>query len=123
MKKKHRDIVVDGVQYGWMVEWFCGYHQVRIWKDKKVIATFDIEHHHDNITPGIIAELIKDPVGTLAYLNAEPCPFCGSLVGKAAGSYEEKFFVCRHEEDCWLFPTSTLNLIPKDEIDKWNKRH
>ena len=117
MKKKHRDIVVDGVKYGWTVDW----SKLKIWKDKKVIATHDIPERHD-ITPSIVAGLIKDPVDTLILLNAEPCPFCGGGVEKAAKDWEDDYYVCSHEDDCWLYPATPYNLIPKNKIKIWNTR-
>lgn len=115
MKKKHRDIVVDDVMYGWMVECWGPYH-VKIWKDKKIIAQYDIETHYDAITPKMIAGLIKDPEYTLEWLNAEPCPFCGKLVEPSDNG---KFFVCLHKDDCWLSTT----IIENQELETWNRRN
>ena len=123
MKKKHRDIVVDGVKYGWMID---GYNHVKIWKDKKVMAEYDIEYHHDSITPSMVAGLIKDPVITLAYLNAEPCPFCGGKVTHHPNEdHQDQYFVCYHKETCWLNdgkPPYNFNLIPINVLAKWNRR-
>lgn len=60
MKKKHRDITVDGVQYGWTVKDNVdgdGGHMLVIWKDKKII--------HEKfmcgltITPGLVKRVIE----------------------------------------------------------------
>jgi len=118
MKKKHRDIVVDGQQYGWMVD---GCNHVRIWKDKKVIAEYDIEYQHDSVTPRMIVGLIKDPVYTLAWLNAEPCPFCGKTVEPSEHS---QYFLCVHEDDCWLKTgAEPMTSLHKSKLNSWNKRH
>ena len=72
MKKKYRDIVVDGEDYAWMTKG----PSVTIWKDKKVIFNSQQEHwdHRDeedrdvdderytndeSITPRMIAALIR----------------------------------------------------------------
>ena len=118
MKKKHRDIVVDGIQYGWMVD---GCNHVRIWKDKKVIAEYDIEYQHDSVTPGMIAGLIKDPMTTLMWLNAESCPFCGKTV---ILSQKTDYFLVVHEDDCWLCTgPDPMTSLHKSEMSAWNKRH
>jgi len=60
MKKKHRDITVDGVKYAWTIKNDCdgyGGNCVSIWKDKKVIHE-DIISGID-ITPKTIADMIK----------------------------------------------------------------
>ena len=54
MKKKYRDITVDGVKYTWMVS----LETLTIWKDKKVIKTENVEHCI--VTPSIVADLIKE---------------------------------------------------------------
>jgi len=54
MKKKYRDITVDGVKYAWMTS----YQTLTIWKDKKVIKTHDVTHCV--VTPKMVAELIKE---------------------------------------------------------------
>ena len=117
MKKKHRDIVVDGVKYGWTKD---GCYHVKLWKNKKVFAEYDIPYHHDGIVPSMIAGLIKDPKDTLIWLNAEPCPFCGTLVERSQNS---QYLICTHEEDCWMYSSLEPTLILKTQVDAWNKRH
>jgi len=113
MKKKHRDIVVDGVQYGWTTE---SYYRLNIWKDKKVIAKYIIGEHHEAITPKLVAALIKDP-NALEWINAHPCPFCKALVEDGDA------YVCEHKENCWIRKTGTpVSVIPRDLIDIWNNR-
>lgn len=56
MKKKHRDIVVDDQTYGWIVD-HSGYG-LRIFKDKKVILTVNVEEFTP-VTPKIIEDLIR----------------------------------------------------------------
>jgi len=116
MKKKHRDITVDGKQYGWTVNY--GQH-LKIWEDKKIIAEYDIPNFHD-ITPKIVAELIKDPVLTLLLLNTKPCPFCGENVKL---SEYEGYVICEHNENCWLYPLNSSTVIHEDKISVWNKRY
>jgi hypothetical protein len=53
MKKKYRDITVDGVKYAWMTS----YDTLTIWKDKKVIKTEDVTHC--TVTPKMVAEIIQ----------------------------------------------------------------
>jgi len=115
MKKKHRDIVVNGVQYGWTV--WC--NTVKLWKDKKVFAEFDIPYHHD-ITPKIVAGLIKDPELTMIWVEAKPCPFCGKTVEPVE---HNDYFKCVHEEDCW-FPTADnpISIISQSKLTYWNTR-
>jgi hypothetical protein len=55
MKKKYRDITVDGVKYAWMVS---NGDTLIIWKNKKVIITENISHC--NVTPFDIATNIKE---------------------------------------------------------------
>jgi hypothetical protein len=117
MKKKHRDIVVDGQQYGWMVD---GCNHVRIWLNKKVVAEFDVPYEHDRVTPKIVAGLISDPINTMLWLSAEGCPFCGVLPVR---SEDMKYLVVHHEDDCWLDGVSSINMNRTDIIDVWNKRH
>ena len=117
MKKKHRDIVVDGLKYGWTVD---GSQHVKIWYDKKVIAEYDVPYVYD-VTPSIVAGLIGDPKNTLLWIHAEPCPFCGKLVEK---SQDSRYLICVHEEDCWMHGgLDSTTLIIKHQVDKWNKRH
>lgn len=118
MKKKHRDIVVDGVQYGWTV--WC--NTVKLWKNKKVFAEYDIPYHHD-ITPKIVAGLIKDPESTMIWVNAKPCPFCGALVWENEPKEFEDYFIVRHNDGCWLtLIDANYTLIPKDKVETWSKR-
>ena len=118
MKKKHRDIVVDGVQYGWMVK---GYGRVRIFKTKNEFVDFEIDDDR-TITPNIVAALIKDP-DALKWINAEPCPFCGECVSEATPALSENYFMVIHTEDCYYYKLNEkFSLIPKDNIEIWNKR-
>ena len=113
MKKKHRDIVVDDVQYGWMTD---GYNRLRIFKDKKEIAKYTISDTYDAVTPKLVAALIKDH-NALEWINSYPCPFCGAkLEGGEA-------YTCTHTEECWIRVTGTPHsVIPKEMIDTWNER-
>jgi len=122
MKKKHRDIVVDGVQYGWTVE---SYYRLKIWKNKKVIAEYCIAEHHDAVTPKFVAALIKDPVDALKWINAEPCPFCGKTVEGLPVDNEnnKEYFMVVHTEDCYYYKINDkFSVILKDNIEFWNNR-
>jgi hypothetical protein len=55
MKKKHRDIVVDGVKYAWYVDRCCNF---TIWKDCKKIYSIGLDEI--TITPQIVADKIKE---------------------------------------------------------------
>ena len=60
-RKKHRNIVVNGVDYAWsvmIVDSYYKYNIIRIWKDKKIIT--DIHNRNEyKITPGKIERFIK----------------------------------------------------------------
>ena len=57
MKKKHRDITVDNVQYGWTLKSEGKEKYVTIWQDKKRLFTkmFRVE----SVTPKDVADTIK----------------------------------------------------------------
>ena len=57
MKKKHRDITVDGVKYAWTLYGGGKEHDVTIWKDKKEWFTSTLRLQH--VTPKDVADLIK----------------------------------------------------------------
>lgn len=66
MKKKVRNIEVDGKNYVWTAK--RGYRDLtlRIWDDKKTIVfekvypnVLDYEYQAKKITPGYVAEIIK----------------------------------------------------------------
>lgn len=117
MKKKHRDITVDGVQYGWTVDYRT---RLKIWKDKKVIAEHNISELHD-ITPSIVAALIKEPEITMLWVNSPPCPFCGNAVERVE---HNDYFVCRHDEECWIYTTGTpISVISQAKIEIWETRN
>jgi len=60
MKKKYRDIIVDGIKYAWRAQEDDDYSlRLKIWKDKNVI----FESHLSEVpqaTPKIVAEIIGD---------------------------------------------------------------
>jgi len=58
MKKKHRDITVDEVQYAWTIYGGGKEHDVTIWKDKK--EWFTTYLRVGSVTPALIADLIKE---------------------------------------------------------------
>lgn len=55
MEKKHRDITVDGQQYGWIVKYTNILH---VYQDKKLLFSLNVEHF-DSITPIDVADTIK----------------------------------------------------------------
>ena len=55
MKKKHRDITVDGVKYAWIAR-SNGY--ITIWKDKKIFYEDCSYNDYMSITPLIIKKAI-----------------------------------------------------------------
>lgn len=120
MKKKHRDIVVDGVTYGWI----ANYSNVRIFENKVVIGSYTIPERLD-ITPKIVAALIEDPVLALQWINAEPCPYCGGgLKPHPHKVWQNQYFACFHTDKCWLNKgIETFTLVPKSQIDLWNTRY
>ncbi len=54
MKKKFREITVDGVKYGWAIKM---HSSLIIWKDKKQIHSVNTEHII--VTPAFVADTIK----------------------------------------------------------------
>ena len=58
MEKKHRDIVVDGQQYGWTLYNNGKENYVEVWKDKKTY--FAKMFRQDSVTPADIADAIKE---------------------------------------------------------------
>lgn len=64
MKKKYRNITVDGVVYAWKADYdkWADFNvcSVRIWKDKKVIIYKDIPNEFSTITPKVISDIIKN---------------------------------------------------------------
>lgn len=60
MKKKHRNITVDGVEYGWTVgedRYDYMENHFSIYKDRKFVKS--IISKESTITPKIVAETIK----------------------------------------------------------------
>jgi hypothetical protein len=58
MEKKHRDIVVDGQQYGWIVNFQGREQYVTVYKDKKKL--FTKMTRLPEITPSLISEFIQE---------------------------------------------------------------
>lgn len=58
MKKKFREITVDGVDYAWKVNVTDDGKYIKIWKDKKVIYEEMVNSEID-ITPQTIKELVQ----------------------------------------------------------------
>ena len=54
MKKKYRDIVVDGKEYAWKVD----FHGITIWYDKEIIYC-DMKYYTKMVTPKEIENIIK----------------------------------------------------------------
>lgn len=63
MKKKHRDITVNGKQYAWMVKKVSYGNKLKIWdEDKKVIHenVYGIyQRDQRKFTPGLISRFIQ----------------------------------------------------------------
>ena len=68
MKKKHRDITVDGVVYGWKAD--CYGEGVTVWKDKKELFYRNFGGE-TAITPEIVSELIRKHV-SMEHLTYNP---------------------------------------------------
>ena len=58
MKKKHRDITVDGVQYGWTLSKWGKEISIKIWKDKKPLFTKTFRQ--STVTPKDVEEAIRE---------------------------------------------------------------
>lgn len=57
MKKKHRDITVDGVQYGWTLKSEGKEKYVSIWENKKKL--FTKMFRTESVTPKDVSDTIK----------------------------------------------------------------
>jgi len=57
MKKKHRDIIVNGLPYAWTYQQSEQGGELKIWKNKKVIYKSQVESTV-SVTPAYVAELI-----------------------------------------------------------------
>lgn len=62
MKKKYRNITVDGVEYAWKIYLDDGCKFIRIWEDKKIIHDGFVSDYteEETITPIIIKNIIKN---------------------------------------------------------------
>jgi len=58
MEKKHRDIVVDGQQYGWIASYLGKDIVVKVYKDKKNL--FHKSVRMPEVTPADVADFIKE---------------------------------------------------------------
>lgn len=68
VKKKHRDIVVDGEKWAWSIgggydyirDWYRTQF-IKIWKDKKIVFEkgYPYKQKSYQITPGLISRFIK----------------------------------------------------------------
>jgi len=58
MKKRHRDITVDGVKYGWTLNSHGKERYIKVWKDKKPILTKTFRQQ--SVTPKDVEELIRE---------------------------------------------------------------
>ena len=67
MEKKHRDIVVDGKQYGWIANYQGKEIIVKVYKDKK--GYFNKSVRMSEITPADVAEFIKEYNNNLAHIE------------------------------------------------------
>lgn len=64
MKKKHRDIIVDGIHYGWQFysqQDYEGCQILKIWKERKLVFEkgYLFNKKKYSIKPGLIARFIK----------------------------------------------------------------
>ena len=61
MKKKYRDITIDGVEYAWMVSRTSSKEKtVKVWLNKKVFINTTLRV--TTVTPKDVAELIREQV-------------------------------------------------------------
>ena len=58
MKKKHRNIVVNGTKYRWTVKCFGKEKDLQIWLNKKPIFTTTLRL--PEITPRLVSEIIEE---------------------------------------------------------------
>ena len=125
MKKKYRDIVVEGVKYGWILR---DNNILEIWRNKKIIVKYTLPSHVDQITPRIVAHFISDPIEAALLVSVKPCPFCGATATIDKNGNKDNNFIIVHEDECWLHKYSKYNVtyyepIPKEDIGKWNSRN
>ena len=123
MKKKHRNITVEGNDYAWTTQGAGKYEKLKIWENKKVVFETLITRHHI-ITPKVVADIIRNPQVKEYYAQEiECCPFCGGEVRPhPKQEWQHQYFVCYHSETCWLYD-KPFTLIPKNLIDSWNQRY
>ena len=69
MKKKYRDIEVNGEEYAWAVQDGCDTCTLKIWKDKKVLIE-DVDIADMTITPSMVKEIILEGAICTMYLRA-----------------------------------------------------
>lgn len=65
MKKKYREIVVDGITYAWSIKNDCdgdGGNMVTIWENKKPIKEILVYDGTIEITPSIVEKMIKETI-------------------------------------------------------------
>jgi len=56
-QKKHRNIRIDGVKYGWTTHQMG--KRIKIWKDKQIIFETENNSPDHSIKPSYIKEIIK----------------------------------------------------------------
>lgn len=121
MKKKYRDIVVDDKPYAWTF----GNHgwELCIWENKKIIHSYTLKHGRSQITPSLVALIIRNPEFGDEIVNGRPCPFCGKvLTGLDDAELNKSNIACVHDDDCWLRNDLPVTVIGVKELGKWNGR-
>jgi len=71
MKKKHREITVNGVEYAWTLKEGDEYNKINIWRDKKVIHE-ELLAAYQEVGPRIIKEMIEDLLAEEEEEEVEP---------------------------------------------------
>ena len=120
MEKKHRDIVVDDIQYGWIVN-YAG-DCVTIFKDKKVHCVTSMRLNA--ITPSDVAVAIKDfnkNVKALELhetLNKEWTAFLDTIPWNSGNSIEvsNQIFVSKRKN--WMKKMVKKHGVTMDDLNK-----
>jgi len=133
----HRIATINDIKYAWSISKGIDeytdkpinkFKYVRIWEknSKKFIFEQKIPSYK-LIGSIILSELInaRDRVER-DIIIAEPCPFCrGKVKEHPNPEWREDFYVCYHDEDCFLCEGSkpmNFTLINPKHIVDWNYR-
>jgi hypothetical protein len=138
MQSNYRLITVNGIKYAWgvskgiddyTIERSTNFNYLRIWKKETKEFLYEVQFPmHKTLTLKLVANVIKaDDAIARNIVVAEPCPFCqGKISEHPNPEWREFYYVCYHEEDCYLcegLKPMNFNLINVRKINQWNLRY